>query len=176
MSDPRYPIGRFDASEPVTPERVARALDDMSTMPAALREAVRGLTAEQMETPHRPDGWCPRQIAHHVPDSHMNGYVRMKLALTEDEPVIKPYDQARWAELGDSRDAPVEASLVLLEQLHTRWVALGRSLDAAAWKRTFRHPEGSSPTALNLHICIYAWHGRHHLAQITSLRTRMGWR
>lgn len=177
MSDPRYPIGRFDASAPVTPERVAQALDDMGRLPAAMRDAVRGLTPEQMETPHRPDGWCPRQIAHHVPDSHMNGYLRMKLALTEDNPTIRPYDQALWAELGDVRAAPVEASLVLLEQLHVRWVALARSLDAAAWKRTYLHPEGSSePVPLDLHVCHYTWHGRHHLAQITSLRERRGWR
>ena len=175
MSDPRYPLGRFDFKMQVTPQRVAEALEDMARLPAAARAAVRGLTAEQMETPHRPEGWCPRQIAHHIPDSHLNGYTRMKLALTEDNPTIKTYEEARWAELADYRDTPVEVSLDLLDRLHTRWVALGRSLDSAAWKRTFAYPDGPV-MPLELHLCHYAWHGRHHVAQISSLRERMNGR
>lgn len=172
--DLRYPIGRFDSSIPVTSEHVEEALADMSRLPAALYAAVRGLTPEQLEIPHRVGGWCPRQIAHHIPDSHMNGYMRMKLALTEDAPAIKTYEQERWAELGDVRTAPIDASLALLEALHTRWVALGHSLSKADWRRVYVQPDGRR-VPIDLHICLYAWHGRHHVAQITSLRERMGW-
>ena len=120
--DLRYPIGRFDSSIPVTSEHVEEALADMSRLPAALYAAVRGLTPEQLEIPHRVGGWCPRQIAHHIPDSHMNGYMRMKLALTETNPTVKPYNEATWAELLDARTMPPEVSLTLLEVLHQRWV------------------------------------------------------
>jgi hypothetical protein len=176
MSDLRYPIGRFDSTQAVTEDGLARAIDEMSRAPAALVEAVGGLTPEQMETPHRPDGWCPRQIAHHIPDSHMNGYVRMKLALTEDAPTIKAYEEDLWAELADTRVTPVAHSLALLEALHARWVALARALGPAEWKRPFRHPESGKLVPLDVHVSLYAWHGRHHVAQITSLRDRMGWR
>ena len=175
-NDPRYPVGKFDISAPATPERIAEALDAMTRLPAELRAAVRGLSPEQMETPYREGGWCPRQIAHHIPDSHLNGYARTKLALTEDAPTIKPYDQTLWAELGDVRTAPIEASLALLEGLQTRWVALGRSLGAADWERVYVNPETGRRVPLGVHICLYGWHGRHHTAQITSLRERMGWR
>ena len=175
IGDPRYPMGCFDFSVPVTPDLVAQAIDDMSRLSASLREAVRGLSPEQMEAPYRDGGWCPRQIAHHIPDSHLNGYTRMKLALTEDSPTIKPYDEDRWAQLGDVRTTPVETSLVLLDALHTRWVALARSLEPGLWKRAFVHPETGRSTPIDLHVCHYAWHGRHHVAQITALRERMGW-
>jgi hypothetical protein len=175
-NDPRYPIGPFDLSAPATPERIAQALTDMTRLPAALAEAVRGLTPEQLEVPHREGGWCARQIAHHIPDSHLNGYARTKLALTEDAPVIKPYDQAKWAELADMRAVPIESSLALVEGLHARWVALGRSLSAEDWQRIYVNPESGRRTALGVHFCLYGWHGRHHVAQITSLRERMGWK
>jgi len=176
VSDPRYPIGPFTLPSSVSADALARAIDDMSRAPALLTEAVRGLTSEQMETPHRPDGWCPRQIAHHVPDSHLNGYTRMKLALTEDTPTIKGYEEARWAELADVRTVPVAHSLTLLEALHERWVGLARALGPEDWKRAFRHPENGRVIPLDVHVCLYAWHGKHHAAQITSLRERMGWR
>ncbi|HEV8481274.1 MAG TPA: putative metal-dependent hydrolase [Candidatus Eisenbacteria bacterium] len=175
VRDPRFPIGRFDFDMTVTPERLAEAIDTMARVPKALREAMHGLTPQQVETPHREGGWNPRQIAHHIPDSHLNGYTRMKLALTEDAPTIKPYHEDRWAELGDVQTTPVEVSFLLLETLHLRWVALARSLDSNQWKRPFVHPETGRRTPIDLHLCHYAWHGRHHVAQITSLRERMGW-
>lgn len=174
--DPRYPIGPFDSSIPATPERVAEALDAMTRLPAALREAVRGLTPEQLEVPYREGGWNPRQIAHHIPDSHVNGYVRTKLALTEDAPTVKPYDEAKWAELADVRLAPIESSLALVEALHVRWVALARTLGPEELQRLYVNPETGRRVPLGLHLCLYGWHGRHHVAQITSLRERMGWK
>jgi hypothetical protein len=139
-----------------------------------MRAAVQGLSAEQLDTPYRPGGWTVRQLVHHVPDSHMNGYVRLKLALTEDEPMIKTYMEDRWAELADSRDVPIATSLALLEHVHTRWVALWRSLTDAQWARRFRHPDWGLVT-LEWHCALYAWHGRHHVAHITGLRERSGW-
>jgi uncharacterized damage-inducible protein DinB len=176
VTDPRYPIGRFDFASEVTPDVLASAIADLEGAPAALRQAVLGLSAEQLETPYRPGGWTLRQVAHHVPDSHLNGYARMKLALTEDTPVIKPYHEDRWAELADSQNVPITVSLALLESLHARWVALCRSLRASDLARTFRHPETGATVRLDTHVAHYAWHGRHHTAQITSLLERMGWR
>jgi hypothetical protein len=139
-----------------------------------LRAAVAGLTPEQLDTPYRPDGWSVRQVVHHVPESHMNAYIRFKLALTEDEPVVKPYDEAAWAKLPDISGTPIETSLTLLDALHDRWVRVLRLLDDTAFKRTFRHPEIGVIT-LEKNLALYAWHGKHHVAHITSLRDRMGW-
>jgi len=139
-----------------------------------MRDAVAGLSESQLATPYRPGGWTVRQLAHHVPDSHINSYTRFRLALTEDNPVIKPYDEKRWAELGDVATVPVEVSLGLLESLHARWVPLMRSLSAADWKRSFRHPELGA-VSLENNAALYAWHGRHHVAHITALRERMSW-
>ncbi len=133
-----------------------------------------GLSAAQIDTPSRPEGWTVRQVVHHLPDSHMNSYVRFKLALTEDEPTIKPYAEDRWAELADTRFTPIETSLTLLESLHERWVALLRSLTPEQWKRNFRHPE-LGLMSLEKTLALYAWHGQHHVTQITSLRERNGW-
>lgn len=139
-----------------------------------LRRAVNGLSLEQLDAPYRPGGWTVRQVTHHLPDSHLNSYTRFKLALTEDEPVIKPYMEDRWAELEDTRSTPIEVSLVLLEALHERWVTLLRSLSATEYRRAFRHPEmGLMP--LSTSLALYAWHGKHHVAQITALRERMNW-
>jgi uncharacterized damage-inducible protein DinB len=157
-----------------TDEDIERGIDEIERAPARLRAAVEGLTAEQLDTPYRPDGWTVRQVVHHVPDSHLNSYCRFKLALTEDEPTIKPYREERWAELADSRATPIEVSLVLLESLHKRWVGLLKSLEHSDFSRAFRHPEiGLITLAQNLRL--YSWHGRHHTAQVTSLRERMGW-
>ncbi len=141
----------------------------------ALRSAVKGLSDPQLDTPYRPGGWTVRQVVHHVPDSHLNSYTRVRLALTEDEPTIKPYLEDRWAELQDARSAPVEVSLRLLECLHARWIGLFRSLDEAQWKRTFRHPE-LGVVSLEKNAALYAWHGRHHVGHIMALRERMGWK
>lgn len=172
--DLRYPIGRFTLDGIPTDEQIQRAIREISEAPARLRAAVEGLSTEQLDTPYRPGGWTVRQVVHHVPDSHLNSYCRFKLALTEDEPTIKPYQEDRWAELEDSRATPVQVSLALLESLHKRWVLLLESLEASDFQRTFRHPEIGVVT-LAKNACLYAWHGRHHAAHITSLRERMGW-
>ncbi|HEX8693012.1 MAG TPA: bacillithiol transferase BstA [Longimicrobium sp.] len=172
--DLRYPVGRFDAAEEVTPERRRECIEQLAEAPARLREAVAGLGDERLDTPYREGGWTVRQVLHHVPDSHLNAYVRMKLALTEDSPAIKTYDEARWAELADSRDTPPEVSLALLDALHRRWLVLLRSLGDADWAKTFRHPEWGE-ISLERTLALYAWHARHHVAHITRLRERMGW-
>src|SRR5690348_8080704 len=141
MDDLRYPIGKFTVEGEITAARRTGWMAQVAAAPAQLRAALSGLSAEQLETPYRPSGWTLRQLAHHVPDSHLNSYVRFRLALTEEEPTIKPYAEDRWAELSDARTAPVEVSLALLDCLHSRWVLLLRSLADADWKRTFRHPE-----------------------------------
>jgi hypothetical protein len=172
--DLRYPVGEFRFPKSVSAEDLTRFIDQISDAPARLRAAMAGLADAQLDTPYRPGGWTVRQLAHHVPDSHINSYVRFRLALTEDEPVIKPYEESRWAELPDARTAPVEVSLALLENLHARWVPLLRSLSGADWKRSFRHPE-LGLVSLENNAALYAWHGRHHVAHITALRERMGW-
>ena len=174
MTDLRYPIGKFRYEGPLTEDKKQKCLDDIAQTPANLRAAISGLLQQQLDTPYRPDGWTVRQLVHHVPDSHMNAYIRFKLALTEDEPTIKPYAEDRWAVLGDTQGTPIEVSLMLLESLHTRWMRLLGSLAAADWKRTFRHPDlGLMPLEKNL--ALYAWHGRHHVAHVTELRKRMSW-
>jgi uncharacterized damage-inducible protein DinB len=146
----------------------------MEEAPAKLRAAVRGLSNQQLDTPYREGGWTVRQVVHHVPDSHLNSYIRFKWAMTEDEPTIKPYYEDRWAELQDSKVTPIEVSLTLLESLHQRWMLLLRSFREEDWKRKLRHPELGEMT-LDHMLSLYAWHGRHHVAHITSLRERMGW-
>lgn len=174
MSDLSYPIGKFRWEGPDTAADRAQRIDEIAAAPAALRKAVAGLDDAQLDTPYRPGGWTVRQVAHHVPDSHVNAYVRFKLAVTEDAPTIKPYDEAAWAELADVKTVPVATSLALLEALHERWAAFLRSLGEAEWARTFRHPElGVVPLGKN--VALYAWHGRHHVAHVTSLRARMSW-
>ena len=172
--DLRFPVGRFDVRAPVAAEQLPGWTRQIADAPASLRAAVEGLSAEQLDTPYRPGGWTVRQLVHHLPDSHMNAYVRLKLALTEDEPLIKPYEEARWAELEDSRSTPPEVSLTLLETLHDRWVRLLRSLRPEDFARTLRHPEMGTMRLDSL-TGLYAWHGRHHVAHITGLRERMGW-
>jgi len=172
--DLRYPVGQFRFPESVSAQELAVFIQQIAETPARMRAAIAGLSDSQLETPYRPGGWTVRQLAHHVPDSHINSYMRFRLALTEDDPVIKPYEEARWAELPDARSMPVEPSLALLENLHARWVPLLRSLSDAEWKRSFRHPE-LGPVRLEQNAALYAWHGRHHVAHITSLRERLGW-
>ena len=176
MTDLQYPIGKFQLEDDnLNDDERSRLISQIAEAPARLREAVKDLSEDQLDTPYRPGGWTVRQVVHHVPDSHLNSYIRFKLALTEDEPTIKPYDEAQWAMLNDSRDTPVEVSLALLESLHERWVVLLKSLSPADYARKFRHPE-LGVVSLNKSIALYAWHGRHHVAHITSLRERMGWR
>lgn len=172
--DLQYPVGRFRRPTTLDAGQRDRAIVSIAGTPAALRRAVAGLTEEQLDTPYRPAGWTVRQLAHHVPDSHLNAYVRFKLALTEDEPTIKPYDEARWAELADSRETAVETSLGLLDRLHERWVVLLRSMSAEQFARTLRHPE-MGVQRLDQMLALYEWHGTHHVAHVTTLRERMGW-
>jgi len=174
MPDPRYPIGKFSFEGPLTAEQKKQYLNDIEQTPARLRTAVRGLSDEQLNTPYRDGGWTVRQLAHHVPDSHMNAYIRFKLALTEDEPTIRPYMEDRWAELPESKQAPIDVSLALLDSLHERWALVLRNISDAGWKRTFRHPE-MGLLSLEKTLALYAWHGRHHVAHVTSLREKMRW-
>jgi uncharacterized damage-inducible protein DinB len=174
MNDPRYPVGKFHYEGAPNEEQKQVFLEEIAHTPAKLRAAVRGLSETQLDTEYRPGGWTVRQVVHHMPDSHLNSYVRFKLALTEDEPTIKPYAEDRWAELADSKATPVEVSLTLLDSLHDRWVRLLRSLGEEEWKRTFRHPS-LGPMTLEKTLALYAWHGRHHVAHITELRKRMSW-
>jgi len=174
MSDPRYPIGKFSYTTSPSDIQRQELIGKIEHAPVALRSAVYGLSPQQIDTPYREGGWTVRQLVHHVPDSHLNAYVRFKLALTEDSPTIKTYMENLWAETPDNKSTPVEVSLTLLESLHARWVRLLRSLSADDWKRTFRHPElGDMPLEKNL--ALYAWHGEHHVAHVTELRKRMGW-
>ncbi|HET9741519.1 MAG TPA: putative metal-dependent hydrolase [Terriglobales bacterium] len=173
-NDLRFPLGKFHYETAMTKSQRETALDTISQVPARMRAAIRGLTPQQLDTPYRPEGWTVRQVVHHVPDSHLNAYIRTKLALTETEPTIKPYDEKRWAELADSRLTPIETSLKILEAVHERWNYLLRSMTDADFTRTFRHPEHGVRTA-DWMVALYAWHGPHHIAHITSLRERMGW-
>jgi hypothetical protein len=172
--DPRYPVGKFQADPEVTPSKRISWIQEIATAPARLRAAVAGLSDAQLDTPYRDGGWTVRQVVHHLPDSHMNSYVRFRLAVTEAEPVIRPYYEDRWAELPDAKSSPVELSLALLDALHARWIILMRALREEDWQRTLRHPETGLLTVDKL-LQIYAWHCRHHLAHITGLRQRMDW-
>ena len=175
MPDLQYPIGKFEFSGSLTPAERKRLIAQIAAAPAIFRAAVAGLTPKQLDTPYRPGGWTVRQVVHHVPDSHLNAYIRCKLALTEDQPAIKPYDQERWAALADSEDTPIEISLALLEALHQRWVALLRALSPEDFSRLMIHPEHDAPLSVDKLVALYVWHGAHHAGHITGLRERMGW-
>ena len=172
--DLRFPIGKFRADAPIAESDYPLLIGQIAETPGALRSAVAGMSRDQVETRYRPGGWTVKQVVHHLPDSHLNAYTRFKLALTEDEPAIKAYDEAKWAELPDSQRVPIEVSLDLLESLHLRWVVLLRGIDGADFQRGLRHPERGLMTLAQL-LAMYAWHGRHHVAHITALREREGW-
>src|SRR5262245_25383260 len=161
----RYPVGRFDAAAEVEHSRRAALIDNIAAVPEKIRAAVHGLSDVQLDTPYRDGGWTVRQVVHHVPDSHLNAYIRFRLALTEDAPTIKTYNEAEWAKLPDASSAPIDLSLNLLEALHKRWVLLLRSLSEADFQRTFRHPDYGIMTVGSL-LRLYEWHGRHHVAHI----------
>ncbi len=172
--DPRYPVGSFVPPEVVSTEERISAIGALAELPSDLYNAVQGLSPEQLNTPYREGGWTVKQLVHHIADSHMNAVVRVKLALTENWPKIKPYDEKAWAHLHDSVAAPVEWSLELIESLHARWVMLLQSLDEGQWKRGFRHPERGEMTVETVTL-LYAWHSRHHTAHIMHLRRRERW-
>jgi hypothetical protein len=171
----KYPIGRFEAQPDYTQETLQGFINDIRYLPALLETAVQQLDEYQLQTPYRPEGWTVAQVVHHVADSHMNGYTRMKLALTEDLPVIKPYDEAAWAMLPDVKHIPVNVSVTLLHALHTRWVSLMEHMPAAGWERRFVHPANGTQYNLKVHVANYAWHGKHHLGHILGLKERMDW-
>jgi hypothetical protein len=172
--DPRYPIGNFAMPPEITPALREQAINAIAETPARMRAAVKGLQDAQLDTPYRDGGWTVRQVVHHVPDSHLNAYVRLKLALTEEKPTIKPYDEAAWAELADSKSAPIEVSQTLLDSVHVRWNLLWRSLKPEQFARVLVHPEHGERT-IDWMLCLYDWHGKHHTAHITELRKQKGW-
>lgn len=171
MSDPRYPIGRFAAPTVVPPTLRRELIDEIEALPGHLRAAVEGLSEEQLEQPYREGGWTIRQLVHHVADSHINAYARFRLAATEEHPTIKPYDERRWADLPDAREADVALSLALLDALHARWTLLLRGLPDEAFARVFVHPENGA-VPLDRALAHYAWHGAHHVAHVTKWRER----
>jgi len=174
MDDLRYPTGQLAIDPHPTPDTRRGCIEAIAAAPAALRAAVQGLTDGQLDTPYRPGGWTVRQVVHHVPDSHMNAYIRFKLALTEDSPTIKPYDEAAWARIADSVETPIETSLTMLDALHRRWVILLEAMQEPDFQRPLTHPERGLVTNDWL-LQVYAWHGRHHAGHITGLRRREGW-
>lgn len=174
QTDPRYPIGKFDRNINVTTEMRSEFIGTIEALPAQLRKEVENLFERQLDTPYRDGGWTIRQVVHHLPDSHINSYIRFKLALTEENPAIKTYEEHLWAELQDTFKTPIDVSLNLLESLHTRWAILLRSLTDEQFEKTFQHPEWNKIT-LSSTLALYAWHSKHHLAHITELKKKMGW-
>jgi uncharacterized damage-inducible protein DinB len=170
--DAKYPIGKFQWEDGLSEARRREMINQIAETPAQLRAAVAGFSEAQFDTPYREGGWTVRQVVHHLADSHLNAFVRFKLALTEDRPAVKTYEQQLWAELADARTAPVEPSLAMLEGLHQRWVILLRQMSAADFARQFQHPEHGLMKLERL-LAMYAWHGRHHVAHINSLGERM---
>ena len=164
----KYPIGKFSKPQRITLETIGRWIDEIGHLPTQIRQAVKGLNEKQLDTPYRPEGWTIRQVIHHLPDSHMNSYIRFRLALTEDKPTIKPYFEERWAEIDDAKNGPIEISLILLEALHIRWTILLRSLKLEQLHKSYIHPESGKEIRLDETIGIYAWHGKHHLAHIKN--------
>ena len=173
-SDLRYPIGRADRKPELSASERAAAIDAIADAPRALRATVQGLSDAQLDTEYRPGGWTVRQLVHHVADSHMNAYTRFRLAFTEDKPTIKPYEEAKWAELPDAKTMPVDVSLTLLDTMHERLAALLRQTPADSFARTVNHPENGPMTVDSL-VALYAWHGKHHAAHVAALRNRMQW-
>lgn len=171
----RYPIGKFQKPGSVSPADIQKWLGVIEHLPLKMREAVNGLNPDQLDTRYRDGGWTLRQVVHHVADSHLNSYVRYKLALTEDNPTIKPYKEELWAELPEARNATVEISLRVLEALHARWVMMMRALTSDQWARTYHNPESGKTYRLDEALALYAWHSEHHLAHITNTRKARSW-
>lgn len=169
-----YPIGRGNLEETPTPEKVAEWINDIEKVPVQLEDAISGLTEKQLDTPYRDGGWTIRQIVHHICDSNINSYIRFKLAVTEDRPTIKTWEQTEWANLDDSKSLPVDVSIKLLKYLHIRWVHFLKTLSAEDHARTFIHPEGGEMT-VGENVWNYSWHSRHHIAQIVSTIERFSW-
>lgn len=171
----KYPIGKFKMPTESGTDFILSGIKAIEELPAKLRSEITNLSDEQLDTPYREGGWTIRQVVHHLVDSHLNAYIRFRLALTEDHPTIRPYHEERWAELPDAKSASPEVSLHLLQHLHIRWVLLLRSMQENDWTRTYYHPENKKDYTLKLALGTYAWHGEHHLAHITSLKKRKNW-
>lgn len=171
--DLRYPVGKFEQVEEVTPDLRRQFIQTITNLPQNLAKAVEGLSDEQLDTPYRPEGWTVRQTVHHIADSHLNSYCRFKLAVTEDKPTIRPYYEDRWAELSDSR-LPIDVSMKIIEGIHTRWVALLESFSEEDFAKELVHPESGDWT-VDKFLGLYDWHSKHHTAHITKLRERNGW-
>ena len=170
----KYPIGRYQVEDYIDKTVIDKFIKEIELLPGRLSDAVKGLTLQQLQTPYRPDGWTIKQVVHHIADSHMNAYIRFKLALTETQPVVKPYDEKLWAELPDAKLVDINVSLTFIDSLHKRWVTLLKNLKTKELDREFLHPEFGMKN-LKESLCLYAWHSNHHLAQITSLKKRMNW-
>jgi uncharacterized damage-inducible protein DinB len=174
MQDLRYPIGKYEP-QPFSEDLKNQWLQEIAQLPDNLEQAISNLNETQLQTPYRDGGWTVQQLVHHIADSHLNSYIRFKLALTENNPTITPYDEKLWAELNDVKTVPVSVSVELLRALHRRWIAALKDLSADDWNKTFYHPQQQKETTLWTALGIYAWHGKHHVAHITALRERMGW-
>ncbi|HKR07509.1 MAG TPA: bacillithiol transferase BstA [Bacteroidia bacterium] len=172
----KYPTGKYIAPEKIKKSEVKRWIKEIDKLPKRLKDTVKNLSEEQLDTPYRDGGWTVRQVIHHLADSHMNSFIRFRLALTEDNPTIKPYEQSKWAELQDSKTAPVKYSLDLLRNLHKRWVMMLKTIDKEQLKRSVHHPEHNADWKLDWMIGMYAWHCNHHLAHIENLKTKMNWK
>jgi hypothetical protein len=173
--DLRYPIGGFEAPEAIDAAQIEAWIDDIESLPSRLRALLEGFDHARLSTVYRPNGWTVAQVVHHIADSHLNSYTRFKLALTEDTPAIRPYDEAAWGELPEARDLEVGYSLELIDALHARWVRMLRAMEPADWDREFFHPEAGTTIPLKVNVGLYAWHGRHHFAHIATLAEREGW-
>ena len=174
MEDLRYPIGEYEP-QPFSDKQLKEWLIDISFLPQHLENAILNLDESQLNTPYRPEGWTVKQLVHHVADSHMNAYIRFKLGVTEENPSIKPYDEAAWALLNDTTNLPINISLTLLHALHTRWMEVLKGISAEDWNRTVYHPQHKKKITLWHLLGMYSWHGRHHTAHVTALRERMNW-
>lgn len=174
MNDPRYPIGKLVRKSVLEPQVRAQAIATIAALPFQLADAVRGLDQQQLDTPYRDGGWSVRQVVHHLADSHVNAYVRTKLLLTESNPTVKVWDEEKWGELADAKEAAIGGSLLLVTAVHERWVHCLRSRAAADFAKTLQHPD-NGPMTLDDLVSIYEWHGRHHVAHVTALRSKMEW-
>lgn len=174
MEELKYPIGKYEPL-PFSEEQKQQWLLDIQWLPEQVEHAVLNLDEAQLQTPYRPDGWTVHQLVHHIADSHMNAYIRFKLALTEENPTIKPYEEKKWALLADTQNLPINISITILHALHRRWVEILKQISDTEWNRTVYHPESKRTMTLWFLLGMYAWHGRHHIAHITRLREREGW-
>ena len=171
----QYPIGRYQKPEHYTPEMIKEWINVLQALPSWMDACIENLDAPQLQVPYREGGWTIQQVVHHVADSHINAYIRLKLALTEDNPTVKPYSEKAWAELADVSLVPVNVSVTLLHAIHRRMVAVLQNMQPSDWERTFYHPEHQRSFPVWEMVAMYAWHSRHHTAHITQLRERMGW-